>query len=132
MSSPTTWVLERNIFSSSDDEFVQAVRSSGGRVVKWDDDWWNSQRFPDLEGKPVVFRGCLSNAARVGEELPWKPGAYCDVAAFNCSSWYPSVKTWLLHESWVKTTVGQLVDNPEGVLADLGSPASFLCDPIAR
>ena len=63
-----------------------------------------------------MFHGSLGCAARISE-LGWAPGAFCNTPAFYCSAWYEQAKTWLAHDAWAFTTVQNLVDNPDSVLA---------------
>ena len=42
----------------------------------------------------------MGNAARVRDGLGWRPGAFCDVKAFTCSTWYPGAAEWLVHREW--------------------------------
>jgi len=129
MSTATTWVIERDVFSSSDDEFAAAIESCGGRVVLWDDAWWMNSGWPKLNDGPVVYRGCLANAARVAEEVDWKPGAFCNTAEFNCTAWYPDAASWLLNKQWVRATVESLVASPDEALREIGSPGKFFVRP---
>ena len=84
---------------------------------------------PRLAETRVVFHGSLGNAARITQELPWRPGAFCATDRFRCSAWYPDAKPWLLHQSWVLTTVAGLVADAETVLVPIGSPESFFVRP---
>lgn len=128
-SAAVTWVLERDVFTEGREPFLRALASSGARTVDWDDAWWRTGQGPELRDGPVVFRGCLGNAARIAEELPWRPGAFCDERAFRCSSWYPRARRWLVHATWALTTVQELVAEPARALDPIGSPARFFARP---
>jgi len=117
MKNATVWVLEPDVFPSNHDAFVRAVHEAGHEVVLWQDDWGLTGSWPRLDSRTVVFHGSLENAARIAAELPWRPGAYCDVAAFQCSTWYPQAQRWLLHRHWQIVSASQLVANPSAVLA---------------
>ena len=115
----TTWVLETPVFQESGQRLEDAVRELGHTVVAWDDDWWSSGQWPALRGERVVFHGSLVNAARIHEELPWRPGSYCDVGAFYCTAWYEAARPWLLHEEWRVATAEQLCEDPVAVTQGL-------------
>jgi hypothetical protein len=124
-----TWVLEENIFHDNDRRLAEAARSAGHSVIVWDDDWWLTSRWPDLSGRPVVFHGSLGNAARIAKELPWKPGAYCDVAAFECTSWYDAAGGWLINDRWAAVEAQRLVTCPKEVLDAIESAGDFFVRP---
>lgn len=116
------WVLETLVFDDEHQRLREAIASAGHDVVLWNDDWNQTRRWPDLSDAFVVlFHGSLENAAFVRESIPtWRPGAYCDVAAFHCSAYYPRTRQWLLNSDAIFTTVAALTQNPEAVLAPLG------------
>ncbi len=105
------WVVESNVFASGFD-LTAAARAAGHQVTVWDDDWWSSARWPSWTSGGVVFHGSLGNAARIASDLPWRPGSFCDVAAFRCSSWYPRAQSWLLNADWHVMPADRLVASP--------------------
>jgi hypothetical protein len=109
---PAVWVLEGGVFPEAEGAMRRAVVDSGLRAVAWDDAWWSGKNWPRLDGHAVVFHGSLSNADRIRREVAWRPGAYCRTQEFRCSAWYPRASPWLLHRSWVRTTVRDLVSDP--------------------
>jgi len=117
----TTWVIERRVFASGDDHLLAAIREAGDTVVEWSDDWWESSAWPQLEGRPVLVRASLGNAARIQQELPWRPGPFCNPQAFRASAYYASAQPWLLHRTFGFTTVGCLVADPRAALQALES-----------
>lgn len=124
-----TWVLERDVFSDNHNRLVDAAFAWGHRVISWDDGWWQDEKFPSMENEYVIFHGSLGNARRIANELPWRPGAFCNTTAFACSSWYAKAKPWLLHEKWVFGHVADFVHDPEHYLREIGSPLSFFVRP---
>jgi hypothetical protein len=124
-----TWILEREMFSDNHNRLAAAALKAGQRVISWDDDWWDNTRWPALKNEYVVFHGSLGNANRIVAELPWRPGAFCNTAAFACSSWYDRAKPWLLHGEWVFCTAIEFVAHPELFLKKIGSPTSFFVRP---
>ena len=124
-----TWVIENGVFSGSGTAVSNAAKAAGHTVVPWDDRWWSDTQWPELSTGPVVFRGCLENAARVATEIAWKPGSFCDTAAFACSAWYPNAKPWLIHDEWKATTVKELTDDPAKVLSSTGITGSVFIRP---
>jgi hypothetical protein len=124
-----TWVLEPQVFSQEYRFIPQALREAGHAMVTWDDDWWRSGAWPRIVDHAVVFHGSLGNAARVRSDLPWIPGAYCDVEAFHCSKWYPGAQHWLLHRQWRILPAKELAEKTTTVLASLGSPDCVFIRP---
>lgn len=106
-----------------------AARAAGARVSAWDDAWWSSRRFPAEAEEAVVFHGSLGNADRIRRELPWRPGAFCDAAAFEYGRWAPAVRRWLVNEAWVATTAAALAADPRGVAAQAGAGAAIFVRP---
>ncbi len=114
--SQVTWILESGVFQSGCEDFRQAAMDAGHGVLAWKDDWWRSGKWPRLDGQSVIFRGSLENAAKIRSQLPWHPGAFCDVAAFRCSAWYSLAEPWLLHQKWREVTAAELTSNSTKVL----------------
>jgi hypothetical protein len=124
---PMTWVLERDVFPDGDCIGV-AASEAGHRVVEWSDEWWASSKWPQLDG-PVVFHGSLGNAARIPRTIPWAPGAYCETAQFQCSTWYPAAAKWLLHERWEVLPASRFVHDVDAVMERLGAKDSVFVRP---
>lgn len=122
------WVFEPQVFSA-DEAFVEAVQRAGHTLILWNDDWWMNGRWLKLRDERVVFRGSLGNAARVRAEMPWQPGGFCDVEAFDCSAWYPRVKNQLVHQAWRSTTVCELVDNASKIASSLQADSRLFVRP---
>lgn len=116
---PLTWVLEVDAFASRDEALESSARQAGHQVVHWSDEWWNTRDWPSLAERPVLFHGSLGNAARIRSEIAWQPGAFCDVAAFHCSAWYPRAREWLANDRWQILPANQLVSGVSAVLAEL-------------
>ncbi|MEM1027697.1 MAG: ATP-grasp domain-containing protein [Planctomycetota bacterium] len=115
------WVIEHGIFPDETTQaFVQAVQAAGHDCTKWDDDWWDNHKWQRLGGGPILFRGSLENAARVARELPWTPGSYCDVPAFNCSSWYPQAAEYLVHPAYRILPASDLVKHAAAIADEFG------------
>jgi hypothetical protein len=123
------WLLEVGMFGERERSLAEAVRRSGQRCSEWQDDWWTTKRWPVDPGEPVLFHGSLGNAARIREELSWRPGAFCNVAAFACSSWYGAAAQWLVHPQFIFSTVEALCADPLRVTAPLGNGDSVFVRP---
>lgn len=115
------WVLESEVFPHSHIELRAAVQRAGQRLIEWDDHWWSSGRWPTIEESAVVFHGSLGNAARLAAASPWRPGAFCNSAAFHCSHWYPGAQAWLLNSDWRCLPADQFVAQANRVLAEIGA-----------
>jgi hypothetical protein len=124
-----TWVLESAAFPGRHDALIAAVEGAGHRVVQWDDGWWASGRWPKLADGPVVFHGSLGNAARIRGGIPWRPGAFCDVRAFACSTWYPQAGEWLVHRQWRVLPAHMLAEDPAAAVRRLSDPPSVFVRP---
>lgn len=123
------WILEREIFTDNHDRLAEAATKAGHKVISWDDFWWENGNWPILQNEYVIFHGSLGNASRIASELPWQPGVFCNISAFECHAWYEKAKSWLLHEKWVFSTVSELVSKPEQYLAKIGAPETFFVRP---
>lgn len=128
-SAAVTWVLEGGVFPDSHADMCAAIKSIGGDIVAWQDDWWSRAGWPKLDDGAVIFHGSLGNADRIRREVPWRPGSYCKTEAFRCSSWYPRAEPWLLHRTWRATTVAALVEAPANELAFLSDASRFFVRP---
>jgi hypothetical protein len=106
-----------------------AIRRAAHGLVLWNDDWWSNSSWPELAGQAVVFHGSLQNAARIRQELLWKPGAYCNVEACECSAWYPRASRWLLHQRWEILPANTLVANPDAALQSIGASDEVFVRP---
>jgi hypothetical protein len=124
-----TWVLEEKVFSDCHDRLYQAAISAGHHVISWHDDWLENGKWPVLEKEFVVFHGSLNVASIIAEKLPWRPGSFCNTAAFLCSSWYEQARRWLVHDKWVFCSAIQFVNDPDPYLAEIGAEGSFFIRP---
>ena len=118
--SNVTWVLESEVFPDSHGPLRQAVRKAGHRIVDWKDDWWTDGLPPNLGGSNTLFHGSLGNAARIAENLDWRPGSFCNTSAFFCSAWYEASREWLLHTDWRVLPATDFVKFASAIAADLG------------
>lgn len=112
------WLLEPDVFGPGPHPLTAAAKLAGHAVLQWDDEWWNSESFPAVEG-PALFHGSLGNASRIAEMCRWSPGAFCNTAAFACSRWYSDAKAWLVQDDVVFTTVAALTVDPLALVGHL-------------
>lgn len=124
-----TWVLETSVFQESGPRLRVAVEAAGHAAVEWDDAWWASGAWAQVAADHVLFHGALANAARVHDELPWRPGSYCDAEAFRCTAWYERAHPWLLNQNWRVTTVAQLCDDRAGAADGLTNDGQVFVRP---
>lgn len=127
-SKPVTWIVETEVFPERYQHFAAAVEASGSELIRWQDDWWHSKRFPSLSG-PAVFHGSLGNADRIARELDWSPGAFCDTPAFYCSAYAPHFADRWAHTDAKFTTVEGLVANPTQVAGNLATDGRVFVRP---
>jgi ATP-grasp domain-containing protein len=128
-SAMHSWVIEKNVYHDNDSRLADAARSAGHTVVVWNDDWWLTSGWPDLSSGPAVFHGSLENAARIARELSWKPGAYCDVDAFECTSWYQAASQWLINDKWIAVEAQRFVEHPTEILNKIEGEGDFFVRP---
>jgi hypothetical protein len=124
-----TWILEAEVYPESHSAMCDAVLAAQHELLIWSDDWLKGGQWPRLRDRVVVFHGSLNNASTIRSSFPWRPGAFCDVQRFCCSSWYPHARDWLLHQCWVIVPASELVAEPDRVLASLGAPTSVFVRP---
>ena len=129
MPTDVVWVIEPAAFPERYQAFGDAIRAAGHRCIIWDDAWWSDGSMPALTANTVVFHGSLGNADRIARELDWRPGAFCSTAEFYSSAWYPRAARWLLHDSWVQSTVADLVADPIEVAGHLASDGKVFVRP---
>jgi ATP-grasp domain, R2K clade family 3 len=127
--SRIAWVLEAEAFPRSHEPLEKAIVDAGQRVIRWDDEWWSTERWPLLAETAVIFHGSLGNAQKVRQTLPWKPGAYCAVDSFRCSAWYPGAADWLIHREWRVLPANALVNDPVVALEPLGRLGAVFVRP---
>lgn len=106
------WLLELTMFEEQQLALREAALARGHRVSAWRDDWWDDNEFPCLREERVLFHGSLGNAARLALDPRWQPGAFCDVTAFRCSTWFARALPWLLNRDSLFTTVRAVVADP--------------------
>ncbi len=118
--SEITWVLEPDVFPESNSSLRRAIKSSGHRLLDWDDLWWQEGVPAHVADANTFFHGSLGNAARIHGELNWCPGSFCDQAAFCCSALYDDATEWLLHSDWRFLPANELVAKAVEVAASIG------------
>lgn len=121
-----TWIIESQVMPTSHPILKRAVAELGQALVEWNDDWWATGNLPRFDENAVLFHGSLENAARIKQELPWRPGAYCKTDAFRCSSWYPAAREWLVHERWRLLPASRFVSDADAVLNEFESQRVFV------
>lgn len=118
-SKKITWLLEKEIFDDYHTKLEAAAKSFGHEVIHWNDEWWQTERWPHVDNMPVVFHGSLGNAHRINSELDWIPGAFCNTNAFYCSNWYNQASKLILNNKHIFTTVKEFTDNPDKYFDEL-------------
>jgi hypothetical protein len=122
----TVWVIESDVYKDQHQALKQAIQKLNQEHIEWKDEWLDTQQFPELIGRKVIFHGCLSNADYVFKNKLWEPGSYCDVDQFLCSRWYEQAKPWLLQSNWMLSTVKKLVENPQSVTNTIKTDQFFV------
>jgi len=124
-----TWLLETDVFDDRHSALQSAALALGHAVVHWDDEWWQTGRWPKSIEDPVVFHGSLGNAHRIRSRMGWAPGAFCNTSAFLCSNWYRQVSDRLLNDVHVFSTVRQFTDSPDAYFDELGCSDAIFVRP---
>lgn len=124
-----TWIIEPDIFNDNDARLVEAARSQGHEVIRWNDEWLMTHKFPKPSNSFIVFHGSLGNASQIRKLTTWKPGAFCSTEKFYCSAWYAECQTWLLHKKWTRTTVSEFVRDPDTIFSELAAADSVFVRP---
>ena len=106
------WCLEKDLFGDRHSRLIAAIEDSGGKYLEWQDEWLLNGQIPKLADNKVVFHGSLGNASQIKEITSWNPGAFCNTKSFYCSAWYPLWQEHLVHQTWITSTVEELVNNP--------------------
>lgn len=112
------WILESHVLPNLHQNLRDAAEKHGHRVSDWNDDW--SFRWPNFSEQFVLFHGSLGVANEINQNSPWKPGSFCNLAAFHCSTYYPLVESTLIHQSWQATTVEEFTNHPDKFYGDAG------------
>jgi len=105
---------------------MQAVVDGGHRLVEWDDEWWLTEAWPNIDEYRVTFHGSLENADRIKRELAWNPGAFCETSEFFCSSWYPRAAAWLVQRPWHRYAASDFVASAQSILTELSTDRIFV------
>ncbi len=123
------WILEKSIFADNHQRLEKAAADQGHSVIEWNLDWELGDRPPRWQNEAILFHGSLGNAQNVVENFPWQPGAYCKVAAFQCSAWYCDAAQFLVHDAWRKMPLQEFVAHSNEVLDSLDIRDSFFVRP---
>ncbi len=123
------WLLEKEMFDDNHTRLADAIQKVGHTFTFWQDEWWDSKEYRSFNDEYILFHGSLNNASRIIKECFWSLGAFCDIAAFSCSKWYPEFAPFLIHEKWKQTTVVELVSYPDAILKSIGGEDGFFVRP---
>lgn len=118
------WVIETVVFPRTAPRIIEAIEAIGLRWLPYDD-----APPPLADGACAIFWGSLGAAYDQRVAARWTPGAIGDVARFACSAYHPPLHDVLANADAVFTTARSLVDDPQGVLAPLGTPARVFVRP---
>jgi len=128
-ASQIQWVLEQDVLPELHEKMARSIRACGMSVIPWQDDWKSTGDWPQLTSQRAIFHGSLENAAFVRNEIPWKPGAYCNVERFQCSSWYPSTSRWVFNQPWKVMPAQELIATARSVAHELAAGERLFVRP---
>jgi hypothetical protein len=124
--SKSVWLLEREMFADGHAALAAAIHENGGRIVDWSDTWWAEKRPPALHDELVVFHGSLGNAAKIVEQMPRRPGAFCNVSQLSCSHYVPLLNDHAVQRNGIFCTVQALVNEHKTLLENWPSSTIFV------
>lgn len=124
-----TWVLESEVFPNTHGPLRAAILNAHQHIVEWSDAWRAGGAPERLSEGAVLFQGSLQNAHHAAHHMEWRPGAFCATEYFRCSAWYASAQQWLMHDSFVHSTVAEFVADPYGTTASLQHHGAVFARP---
>ena len=121
------WLIEVGVFPETASRVCAAIEARGDRWTRYVDGISEAE-LPARE-ECVVFWGSLGAAYRDRVAAPWRPGAIGDIEQFRVASYAPRLASLLANTDSVTTTVRELVDQPQDVLARLDRPQRVFVRP---
>lgn len=108
-----TWLVEKDIFLDTEINLIETLKEKGYPVntvqyIPFDDDL---SRFEKITEKNVIYYGSLNLAIKLKDKFNWIPGVYGDIKKYNCSSYYPYFKDYLLNKDYLYMTYADLYQN---------------------
>ncbi len=110
------WLIDGDMFEHYRDDLVAAIREHGEEVkllqapsppYKWEDVGCSYRdTFP--EDACVISHGDIELVTRIHREKRWKPGAFCTVDNFRCSSYLCHFAKYWINADYVMLPFGEL------------------------
>jgi hypothetical protein len=121
------WLIEVDVFPETASRMCAAIEAHGDRWTRYADD------IAEVELPPreacVVFWGSLGAAYQDRVAARWRPGAIGNIDQFRVASYAPRLGPLLVNTDTVTTTVRDLVEKPQVVLARLHQPQRVFVRP---
>jgi hypothetical protein len=127
------WIIEDDLFDSSNDRLVDELQKRGQsyQLVKYTMAGFNgfAPRF-NYKG-PTVYRGSIQGCRAVQRELNITPGPLCNWDVYDCSYYYPRLKGHLLNKPNIMLPYGALLepDQMEFIFTALGEDRTVFIRP---
>lgn len=121
------WLIEVDVFLETASRMCAAIEALGDRWTRYTDNTAEVE-LPPREAC-VVFWGSLGAAYQDRVAARWRPGAIGNIDQFSVSSYAPRLGPLLVNTDTVTTTVRDLVENRQAVLARLHQPQRVFVRP---
>jgi hypothetical protein len=121
------WLIEVGVFPETASRVCAAIEARGDRWTRYVDGIAEAE-LPPREAC-VVFWGSLGAAYRDRVAARWRPGAIGDIEQFRVASYAPRLGPLLANTDAVTTTVRDLVEKRQDVLARLHRPQRVFVRP---
>lgn len=121
------WLIEVGVFPETASRVCSAIETHGDRWTRYADGIADAA-LPPRESC-VVFWGSLGAAYRDRVAARWRPGAIGDIEQFRVASYAPRLDRLLVNADFVTTTVRDLVEDRQDVLARLHQPQRVFVRP---
>ncbi|WP_425398358.1 ATP-grasp domain-containing protein [Aeoliella sp.] len=131
------WLIDAELFGHYRDDLVEAIREVGDEVqlvqapsppYRWDDVGCSyRETFP--EDACVVSHGDIELVTRIHREQRWKPGAFCTVENFRCSSYLCHFGKYWVNADYMMLPFGELTRQRRFLFEKMGTEGRLFIRP---
>jgi hypothetical protein len=126
------WLFEKDVFENNTDKMIKEVKSQGMEAitvpyVPFEYPGTLIDRCYEKYGPEdcVIFYGSINFGRKL--KNAWTPGVYLNEKAYECSSYYPSIKNLLLHyHNFIMLPYGVLKNEKEQVFNRINNSEIFI------